>query len=203
MTAPPDGLDASGIRALLVEYQRNQDPQRLGYAAAAVERLVTRPGFDDLDGTARGLVWTLGAAALTWRARTTQAAPDDLDRAIEWSGNAVDAWPADDPNLARARSNLATALTDRYERDGEPADLDRALTLFAEALKDMRARGDRLDVILHSYGCCSRARHRAGRRRGRRLRPGDRAVRRGVAPTRPRCRGTRRLPQQPGAGVAP
>src|SRR5579859_3736602 len=52
------------------------------------------------------------------------------------------------------RSNLATALTDRYERDGEPGDLDRALTLFAEALKDMRASGDRLDVILHSYGCC-------------------------------------------------
>src|SRR6266704_3743029 len=154
MTASGDGLDASGIRALLAEYQRSQDPQRLGYAVAAVERLVTRPGFGDLDGAARGLVWTLGAAALTWRARTAQAAPDDLDRAIEWSGHAVNAWPAGDPNLARVRSNLATALTDRYERDGEPGDLDRALTLFAEALQNMRARGDRLDVILHSYGCC-------------------------------------------------
>lgn len=154
MTASEGGLGASGIRELLVEYQRSQDPQRLREAAAAVERLVARPGFGDLDGAARGLVWTLGAAALTWHARTAQAAPDDLDRAIEWSGNAVNAWPAGDPNLARARSNLATALTDRYERDSEPGDLDRALTLFADALRDMRSRGDRLDVILHSYGCC-------------------------------------------------
>lgn len=154
MTTSGDGLEAGGIHALLAAYQRSQDPQRLGDAAAAVERLVSRPGFDDLDGTARGVVWTLGAAALTWRARTARAMPHDLDRAIDWSTNAVNAWPADDPNLARARSNLATALTDRYERDGEPGDLDRALTLFSDALNDMRASGDRLDVILHSYGCC-------------------------------------------------
>jgi hypothetical protein len=93
MTAPGDGVDAGGVRELLAEYQRSQDPQRLREAAAAVERLVSRPGFGDLDGTARGLMWMLGAAALTWQARTAQAAPDDLDRAIEWSTNAVDAWP--------------------------------------------------------------------------------------------------------------
>jgi len=102
MTGPGEVVDASGIRAQLAEYQRSQDPQRLCEATAFVERLVTRPGFDDLDGAARGMVWTLGAAALTWRARTAQAAPDDLDRAIEWAGHAVDAWPADDANLARA-----------------------------------------------------------------------------------------------------
>jgi tetratricopeptide (TPR) repeat protein len=154
MTTPAGAVDAGGIRQLLVEYQRSHDPRVLRMAAAAVDRLIDRPGFADLDGGARAFVWTLGAAALTLHARTAEAEPDDLDRAIAWSTNAVDAWPADDPNLARARCNLATALTDRYERDGRPADLDVALRSFGDALTDMRAHGDRLDVILHSYGCC-------------------------------------------------
>lgn len=154
MTAPDGALDAAGIRHLLVEYQHSQDPHLLRVAATAVEGLTDQPGFAALDGAARAFAWTLGSAALVWHARTAEAQPDDLDRAIVWSTNAVDAWPADDPNLARARSNLATALTDRYERDGEPNDLERALRLFGDALPDMRTRGDRLDVILHSYGCC-------------------------------------------------
>ena len=144
--------DAAQIRQILVDYRPDSDPLPLTRAVSGVQRLVRAAGFANLAGSARALVWTLGAIALTYRSRTDTAQPGDLDLAISWTENAVQAWPDDDPNLPRARINLATALTDRYERGADPADLSAALALFAAALPDLRANGDRLDVALHSYG---------------------------------------------------
>jgi tetratricopeptide (TPR) repeat protein len=146
--------DPGEIRQILADYQRTSDPARLGEVVDGVRLLAGRPGFAGLDGSARAFLWTLGAAALSWRARGPLARPTDLDQAIEWSQNAVDAWPEGSVELARSRSNLATVLTDRYERDADPRDLTRAIPLYEAAIRDMRAAGDRLDVALHSYGCC-------------------------------------------------
>jgi Tetratricopeptide repeat len=142
------------MRDRLVAYQAADDPVLLDEAVDEAERLIRLPGFDHLSGASRAYVWTLGSRALTLRARTSTARTDDLDRSIDWAARAVKAWPATDPNLPRAHSNLATALCDRYERDGDQRDIRRAIKLLEEALPQLRAAGQRLDVTLHSYGVC-------------------------------------------------
>jgi tetratricopeptide (TPR) repeat protein len=165
--AGTDGAAAAAeVRELLVAFRTQRDPQLLTHAVASVQKLLAAPGFGELEGSARAFVWTLGAAALTLRARTIQAQPDDLDRAIEWTDRAVDAWPSDDLNLPRSQANLATALTDRYERDADPADLERALSLFDAAIPRLRANGERVDIALHSQGVCYHARASAAGGRG-------------------------------------
>ncbi|MGD9525356.1 MAG: hypothetical protein AB7V44_01060 [Pseudonocardia sp.] len=147
------GADAvSEIRELLVAYDAGADPTLLTEAMERVEAVLAAPRFPALDGGARAMVWTLAAAAATWRARTSSAAPDDLDRAIGWTEQAVAAWPVDDPNLPGARANLATALSDRFERDDGPADLHRAVDLLDEAIPALRAGGRRVDIALHNQG---------------------------------------------------
>lgn len=165
--AGTDGAAAAAeVRELLVAFRTQRDPQLLTHAVASVQKLLAAPGFAELEGSARAFGWTLGAAALTLRARTIQAQPDDLDRAIEWTDRAVDAWPSDDLNLPRSQANLATALTDRYERDADPADLERALSLFDAAIPRLRANGERVDIALHSQGVCYHARANAADGRG-------------------------------------
>lgn len=151
-------MDIAQIRARLVAYQSEADPVLLDEAIRALDETVSsRPGFFDLADGERAFVWTLGAAALTLRARTGAARPDDLDRSIIWGESSVAAWPQDDANLPPARSNLATALIDRYMRESDasdPHDLARALELFELAVPALRATGARIDISLHSYGCC-------------------------------------------------
>jgi len=142
------------VRELLVAFDTAREPRLLTEAVLKVRRLLAAPDFADVGETGRAFVWTLGAVALTWRARTAAAGADDLDRAIEWSDRAVEAWPADDVNLPRAQSNLATALTDRYGRSADPADLERALLLFDAAVPALAANGERVDVALHGHGLC-------------------------------------------------
>jgi tetratricopeptide (TPR) repeat protein len=143
--------DLAAIRERLVAHQR--DPGiPLGDVVERIERLTTAPGFADLDAGARAYVWTLGAAAVALRSRTDEADQDDLDRGIDWTSAAAKAWPTDDPNLARTRVNLATLLTERYERDGDIDDLVEASGLFSNGIRLLRAQEDRLDVALHSWG---------------------------------------------------
>lgn len=165
--AGTDGTAAAAeVRELLVAFHTQRDPQLLTDALASAQKLLAAPGFAALEGSARAFVWTLGAAALTLRARTADAQPDDLDRAIEWTNRAVDGWPRDDLNLPRSQANLATALTDRYERDADTADLERALSLFDAAIPQLRAHGERMDIALHSQGVCYHARATAAGGRG-------------------------------------
>ena len=135
-------------------YQARADVDLLDEAIDGVDELERKQGFAELDAAVRAYVWTLGASACTLRARTTHRRLDDLDRSITWGERAIRAWPHDDPNRARTQSNVATALTDRYERDGDHRDLARALDLYVEARTSMEAAGDRIDVLLHAYGCC-------------------------------------------------
>jgi hypothetical protein len=149
-----DVVNVGAIRDRLVAYQGSEDAALLDEAIDGVDELEHTDGFAELAEAIQALVWTLGAGALTLRARTAHQRPDDLDRSITWGENAARAWPEGDPNRARTQSNLATALTDRYERDGEHRDLVRALEFFRSARTSMEAVGDRLDVVLHGYGCC-------------------------------------------------
>jgi tetratricopeptide (TPR) repeat protein len=165
--AGTDGTSAAAtIRELLVAYYTQRDPQLLTAALAGVQKLLTAPGFAELDGSARAFVWTLGAAASTLQARTIQAQPEDLNRAIEWTDQAIDSWPPDDPNLPPTQANLATALTDRFQRDADPADLERALSLFDAAIPRLRDDGKRVDIALHSQGVCYHERATAAGGRG-------------------------------------
>jgi tetratricopeptide (TPR) repeat protein len=57
------------------------------------------------------------------------------------------------PRCARSSTaNLATALTDRYDRDGDPADLRQAAALFDSAIPLLRTDGRRVDMALHNQG---------------------------------------------------
>lgn len=103
-------------------------------------------------------MWTLGSAALIWRARTRAAQADDLNRAINCTQQAVLAWPAEHPHRPLAQANLATALCDRFDDRADPTDLDRAVTLFEAALPMLAANGERVDTARHSFGVCPHAR---------------------------------------------
>jgi hypothetical protein len=162
------GGDAAALvaeaRDAVLRFRTTQDPQLLTIAVERVTPVVDAPGFAGLDPATRGFALTLAAAAANLRSRTEAARPNDLDRAIRWTEQAVEAWPRDDPNLPRARANLATALADRHERDGDPADLDRALDEYDAAIPTLRAHGDRVDIALHGQAMLfhERARIRGG-----------------------------------------
>lgn len=149
-----DPPTARRVRELLLEFGRDRRPQALDQAVDVTGRLLADDRFDELAGTDRAVVWTLGAAALIWRARTGAAQADDLDRAIDWTQQAVLAWPAGHPHRPLAQANLATALCDRYDARADPADLDRAVTLFEAALPVLAANGERVDTARHSFGVC-------------------------------------------------
>ena len=140
------------VREAISTFGSRQDPGLLSTAVEQAMVVVDAVRFDQLDAPTRAYALTLAAAAATLRFRTSAAAPDDLDRAIGWTRRAVAAWPPDDPNAARARANLATALSDRFDRDGNPADLDDALDEYEHAIRGLGADGDRVDVALHGQG---------------------------------------------------
>lgn len=140
------------VREAISAFGARQDPGLLTAAVEQVMVVVDAVRFDELDAPTRAYALTLAAAAATLRYRTSAAAPDDLDRAIGWTRRAVAAWPPRDPNAARARANLATALADRFDRDGSPADLDDALDEYEDAIRGLRADGDRVDVAVHGQG---------------------------------------------------
>ena len=150
------GTDAAAlleqVRETITAFGSQQDPQLLTAAVEAAAAVVGAAGFAGLDAETRAYALTLASAAATLRSRTPAAAPDDLDRAIGWTRSAVQAWPPDDPNAARARANLATALSDRFDRDGDPVDLDQALDEYQLAITGLRTGGDRVDVALHGQG---------------------------------------------------
>jgi tetratricopeptide (TPR) repeat protein len=154
---PPDPATPEYVRELLLGFAESRRPEALDSAVDAAERILSAPGFDRLDRSASAMVWTLGAAARTWRARTPAARPDDLDRAIDWTAAAVQAWPPGDRKLPIAQVNLATALCDRFDDAGDAGDLKRAVPLFEAALPALQAAGERVDAARHSFAVCLHA----------------------------------------------
>lgn len=146
-----DVLEAQ-VRAALGAFAQTGDAVRLDEAVALGDRAVGHPGFASLDSVEVAMFWGLGGTARIHRVRAGPDHPEGLDEAIEWFGRAYAAATGDDPNRPGYASNLATALTDRYERDGSRVDLDRALRLFAEAVTGLRALGRNAAVALHSEG---------------------------------------------------
>jgi len=170
---PPEPPAPADVRDLLVSYAESGRPEVLDKAVDVADRLLTVAALDGLDATAQAMVWTLGAAALTWSARTSAARADDLDRAIGWMASAVQAWPPSDQNLPITQVNLATALSDRFDLGGDTDDLERAVPLFKAALPALAATGRRVDTARHSFGVCLHM--RAGSRADR-LPDLDRAI---------------------------
>ena len=104
--------------------------------SAGVERLVDAAGFAALTGSARAVLWTLGATALTYRARYGQC----CSRAILTGRSAglstrSQAWPDETRTCRAPGCNLGTLLTDRYERGADSADLTAALALSGGAAR--------------------------------------------------------------------
>jgi CHAT domain len=87
----------------------------------------------------------------------------DLDAAIQAQHAAVEAIPADHPDLAMYLTNLGTVLRDRSERNHSAADSEAALTAFAAAAESglatptIRIQAARLAAALAAPSAPSRA----------------------------------------------
>ncbi|MGH8884732.1 MAG: hypothetical protein ACRDYX_06080 [Egibacteraceae bacterium] len=146
-----DALEAQ-VRAALQAFAETGDAVQLDEAVELADRAVGHPRFADLDAAEVAMFWGLGGAARIHRARAGPDHPEGLDQAIEWFSQAYVTAASGDPNRPGYASNLATALTDRYERDGHRVDLARALGLCAEAISGLRALGRNAAVALHGEG---------------------------------------------------
>jgi hypothetical protein len=74
-----------------MEYPRVKDARLLADAVAQLRAAVRAGRFADADRAEQAVVWALGAAASTLRARTVVAEAGDLDRAVDWGQRAADA----------------------------------------------------------------------------------------------------------------
>jgi tetratricopeptide (TPR) repeat protein len=88
------------------------------------------------------------AQVLAKEAAALYAAQTDLDHVIDLYRLAVTALPQAHPDEARLRVALATALQDRFERDGRPADLDEAVAALRRAIKDVWVEDDAADATV-------------------------------------------------------
>jgi CHAT domain-containing protein/tetratricopeptide (TPR) repeat protein len=145
------GEAVARLKALLVDYGGTTDPALLDQAMSLSGELTRSPSLTDLGPDDIAVVWSLGGAARIHHSRLSDH-PDDLDDAIAWCRRALDAASDDDSNRPLYASNLATILTERYDRDKHRADLDEALALFEWAVPAIRAGRRSASVAVHGQG---------------------------------------------------
>jgi tetratricopeptide (TPR) repeat protein len=142
--------------ALLDLYQVTGEGRdaHLDVAVAAVERAIRDAGED---GPLAWLGLLASALSLRWRATGD---PNDLDeglRVFELIAPSGDG-PAAVAVRPEHRSEHARLLLDRFERDGDTADLDHALALFEQAIQETPQRDPAHAVLLNNRGLCLRER---------------------------------------------
>jgi tetratricopeptide (TPR) repeat protein len=147
-----DEIDAEpALRAAIVAYGNNGDPEFLDQAIALAGDITKGAGFRGLSPDEAAVIWSLGGAARIHRSRLG-IDKDDLDDAIAWCRRALETAGDTDSNRPAYASNLATILADRYERDENRADLDEALALFEWSVPAIKAAGGRASVAQHNQG---------------------------------------------------
>ncbi len=83
---------------------------------------------------------------------------DDLDRAVEWSREALDSLPAGHADRVAYSTNLANALMARYTRTGDADDLEAAVRTHREAVAATPADDLRRPMHLANLGSAVRLR---------------------------------------------
>jgi tetratricopeptide (TPR) repeat protein len=145
----PDAL------TILARHRPGDPGEPLDRALDEIEDTLADPQFAAWDDDTKAYVWLLAGVAATFRNQSDRSRPDDLDRAVRWLR------PAAGPDTRyahQARVNLASALTDRYERHRRPADIDEAFRLLPPALERIRESGNRMDIGLAILGRAAYAR---------------------------------------------
>ncbi|MGC0206933.1 CHAT domain-containing protein [Streptomyces levis] len=142
-------------RALGMVYERSGDVALLDEAVRhmeGAEALVARTG-----GPERAKVLSALGMALRERAERLDDLAD-LHRAVELTGLAVRAVPADDPERAQWLSHLGVTLTSRYLRLNRVADLEEAARVGREAVRALPAAAPPHDraVLLTNLGVALR-----------------------------------------------
>jgi tetratricopeptide (TPR) repeat protein/CHAT domain-containing protein len=140
---PADHPDRAGFPAafanmLRMRYEHQRDPADLAAAKDWETRAdVTRDPWDDVVGPARHEGWA-SKRGLQGHALLEQAMrgndPLALDRAIVVIRESVGLYPAAGPAKLEAMGNLASALSIRFTRIGDKADLDEAIEVGRAAL---------------------------------------------------------------------
>ena len=139
------------IRTVLLAAMDSSDGALLDDAFELAGEVTRHPGFADLHPSQAAVVWSLGGAARIYRSRITGRS-QDLDEAIQWCRRALEAAPQADGNWPAYGSNLATLLTERYDRDHNRSDLAEALRLFAAAVPVLRTAGADATTAIHNQG---------------------------------------------------
>lgn len=151
-----DDIDAEpALRAAIVAYGKEGDPEFLDQAIALAGDITRNAGFRDLSPDEAAVIWSLGGAARIQRSRLG-IHTEDLDDAIAWCRRALEIAGDADSNRPAYASNLATILAERYERDENRADLDEALALFEWSVPAIKAAGGRASVAQHNQGMALR-----------------------------------------------
>ncbi|MFF4520072.1 CHAT domain-containing protein [Streptomyces bluensis] len=149
-------------RVLGLLYERRGDAALLDEAVRCLEEAVAIPAEAGGPESAKALS-ALGMA-LRQRAEHLDSVPD-LHRAVDLTGQAVEALPPGHPERALWRAHLCTALTSRYLRLNTVADLEEAVRVGREAVAAVPPGTPPYDraVLLTSLGVALRRRYeRAG-----------------------------------------
>ncbi|HEX5403188.1 MAG TPA: CHAT domain-containing protein [Pseudonocardiaceae bacterium] len=129
---------------------------------AAIESAAAGAGTAPPTGAVRVAALLLGAAAHQARWRLTDR-PGDLVAAVDMRRAAARAEPATD-QLAELHAGLCAALRDRFERLGDPADLDAAVGAGRIAVRACSSRPAHRASSLTSLSGAYRTRFEHGRR---------------------------------------
>jgi tetratricopeptide (TPR) repeat protein len=130
-----------------VRGQRGHDVRDLHVAVNLFSAVhATEP--DSVPGSLLEYIVPGEAQELAREAAALYAEQSDLDHVIDLYRRAVTALPEAHPDEARMRIALATALQDRFDRDGRPADLDEAVAAVRRAIKDVWVEEDAADATV-------------------------------------------------------
>lgn len=132
----PDALKHLVQEALRFEqiYLQTSNEPALDQAVNTWSALLTHPQFQTLPQSMQTAFWN-GAGGTRLRRYWRRGMPADLESTISLFNQALQATPPDSPDRPSRLNNLATALSDRYAREGRPQDLEEGKLRYQEAFE--------------------------------------------------------------------
>ncbi|MCB0043998.1 MAG: CHAT domain-containing protein [Caldilineaceae bacterium] len=124
--------DLQAAQQTETRYRQTGDFAALGMAQAAWRRILDHPDFDHAPDRFRLAVLN-DAGGVFLRAYWARGRAADLDLALQFWTEAVEATPAGSPDLPSRLNNLGNGLSDRFARSGREADLEAARTSYRRA----------------------------------------------------------------------
>ncbi|ANP49783.1 tetratricopeptide (TPR) repeat protein [Streptomyces griseochromogenes] len=141
------GMAWLASRALTHRYDLTGDRADL---YEAIEHGIKAIVADDEPGTGTGAAHVDAMSRLShrlWHRYNTFGTPDDLEAAITLIDRSLSVLGDHHAERARLLVSLGTVLFARYDRSGDPADLDRTIDLAREASGDEPARIPALELL--------------------------------------------------------